>query len=119
MGAKETTVRVNRGKIEENCIVCVRENPTEKAYVRVTRKNGHIWFSLCEEFISLGRRKGNGGSERGSDESQNKKKMTKKIKRRKKKKRKKRRFQNVECATKKLKPRKLHWCVLGVISGYT
>ena len=51
--AKETAVRVNRGKIEENCIVCVRENPTEEAYVGVTRKNGHVWFSLCEEFIEV------------------------------------------------------------------
>ena len=37
--AKETTVRTNRGKIEENCIVCVGE---EEAYVGVTRKNGHV-----------------------------------------------------------------------------
>ena len=51
--AKRTAVRVNRGKIEENCIVCVRENPTEEAYVGVTRKNGHVWFSLCEEFIEV------------------------------------------------------------------
>ena len=42
--AKETAVRVNRGKIEENCIVCVGENPTEEAYVGVTRKNGHVYF---------------------------------------------------------------------------
>ena len=51
--AKRTAVRVNRGKIEENCIVCVRENPTEEAYVGVTRKNGHVWFSLCEEFFEV------------------------------------------------------------------
>merc|ERR1712002_460426 len=51
--AKETAVRVNRGKIKENCIVCVRENPTEEAYVGVTRKNGQVWFSLCEEFIEV------------------------------------------------------------------
>merc|ERR1712002_1442147 len=51
--AKETAVRVNRGKIEENCIVCVGENPTEEAYVGVTRKNGHVWSSLCEEFIEV------------------------------------------------------------------
>ena len=51
--AKRTAVHVNRGKIEENCIVCVRENPTEEAYVGVTRKNGHVWFSLCEEFFEV------------------------------------------------------------------
>ena len=48
--AKETAVRTNRGKIEENCIVCVGE---EEAYVGVTRKNGHVWLSLCEEFIEV------------------------------------------------------------------
>merc|ERR1712121_448957 len=48
--AKETAVRTNRGKIEENCIVCVGE---EEAHVGVTRKNGHVWLSLCEEFIEV------------------------------------------------------------------
>merc|ERR1712033_128546 len=51
--AKETAVRANRGKIEENCIVCVGEDPTEEAYVGVTRKNGHVWFSLFEEFFEV------------------------------------------------------------------
>merc|ERR1712050_646758 len=48
--AKETAVRTNRGKIEENCIVCVGE---EEAYVGFTRKNGQVWLSLCEEFIEV------------------------------------------------------------------
>merc|ERR1712121_138312 len=48
--AKETAVRTNRGKIEENSIVCVGE---EEAKVGVTRKNGHVWLSLCEEFIEV------------------------------------------------------------------
>merc|ERR1712082_40637 len=51
--AKRTAVRVNRGKIEKNCIVCVRENPTDEAYVGVARKNGHVWLSLCEEFFEV------------------------------------------------------------------
>ena len=41
--AKETAGRTNRGKIEENCIVCVGE---EAAYVGATRKNGHVWLSV-------------------------------------------------------------------------
>merc|ERR1712121_185915 len=48
--AKETAGRTNRGKIEENCIVCVGE---KAAYVGATRKNGHVWLSLCDEFIDV------------------------------------------------------------------
>merc|ERR1711895_167033 len=117
--AKETAVRANRSEIEENCIVCVGENPTEEAYVGVTRKNGHVWFSLCEEFIEVLEDRKVMEEVRGVVMRAKTKKDDEKIKRRKKKKRKKRRFQNVECATKKLKTRKLHWCVLGVIGGYT
>merc|ERR1712121_133487 len=48
--AKETAVHTNRGKIEENCIVCVGE---EEAYVGVPRQNGHVCLSLCEEYIEV------------------------------------------------------------------
>ena len=45
--------RKNFGAIEENCIVCVTEDPSEKTNVGTVRKDGHVWLSLCEDFYEI------------------------------------------------------------------
>ena len=51
--AKRNPELKNYGEIEENCIVCVTEKPTNKTNVGTVRKDGHVWLSLCEDFFEI------------------------------------------------------------------